>query len=106
MQRSIDESNERAAQRAIAAGEPEAAPETIEIEQPAAAVQILPTYGTRKLKEEMRTFLDEINDFDQVYGFFKVQSRQQVETFLKDLAERAIKAGFTVPGTTTRQGLI
>jgi hypothetical protein len=105
-QRELDEANQRAADRAIARGEPEEPPEVVEAAPVVAPVQVTPTYGTRVLKEQMKTFLDEVEDFDLVYNFFKVQSRGQVETFLKDLAERAIKAGFEVPGTKTRKGLI
>lgn len=103
-QREIDEANEAAAQRAIAAGEPEAAPEAIEIEQPAAPAPILPTYGTRKIKEELHTILDAITDYDAVYTFLKAEPK--VKALLLDLATAKVKAGFTVPGTTTRQGLI
>lgn len=103
-QREIEEANERAAQRAIAAGEPEAAPEVIEVEQPAAPAPILPTYGTRKIKEELHTILDAITDYDAVYNFLKAEPK--VKELLTALATAKVKAGFTVPGTTTRQGLI
>jgi hypothetical protein len=105
-QRELDEANARAADRAIARGEPEPEPEVVEAAPVIAAAPIAPTYGTRVIKEQVKTFLYEVEDFDLVYNFFKVQSRGQVETFLKDLAERAIKAGFEVPGTKTRKGLI
>lgn len=103
-QREIDEANERAAQRSIAAGEPESAPEAIEIEQPAAPAPILPTYGTRKIKEELHTILDAITDYDAVYTFLKAEPK--VKELLTLLATAKVKAGFTVPGTTTRKGLI
>lgn len=103
-QRIADEANERAAQRAIAAGEPEAAPEVIEVEQPAAPAQILPTYGTRKIKEELHTILDAITDYDAVYGFLK--NEPKVKALLLELATAKVKAGFIVPGTSTREGLI
>jgi hypothetical protein len=103
-QREIDEANERAAQRAIAAGEPEAAPEVVEIEQPAAPAPIIATYGSRKLKEEVKTFLDTVNDFDQVYTYFK--NAPEMKTFLTTLATAAVKAGHKLPGVTTREGLI
>lgn len=103
-QREIDEANERAAQRAIAAGIPEEVPDVVDVEQPAAPAPILPTYGTKKLKEEVKTFLDSVNDFDAVYTYFK--DTAEVKTFLTTLATAAVKAGRTVPGTTTRQGLI
>lgn len=103
-QREIEEANERAAQRAIATGEPEAAPEIIEIEQPAAPKPIVPTYGSRKIKEELHTILDAITDYDAVYNFLK--NEPKVKALLLELATAKVKAGFTVPGTTTRQGLI
>lgn len=103
-QREIDEANERAAQRAIAAGEPETAPEAVEIEKPTPPAPILPTYGTRKIKEELYTILDAITDYDAVYNFLKAEPK--VKELLTLLATAKIKAGFTVPGTTTRQGLI
>lgn len=103
-QREIDEANERAAQRSIAAGVPEEVPEVVEIEQPSAPAPILPTYGTRKIKEEVKTFLDTVNDFDAVYTYFK--DTAEVKTFLTTLATAAVKAGRIVPGTTMREGLI
>lgn len=103
-QREIDEANERAAQRAIAAGVQEPAPEVIEIEQPAVPKPIVPTYGSRRVKEELHPILDAITDYDAVYAFLKAEPK--VKALLLDLAAAKVKAGFTVPGTTTRQGLI
>lgn len=103
-QRENDEANERAAQRSIAAGISEQPPEVVEIEKPVAAAPIVATYGSRGLKEEMKTFLDAVTDFDQVYAYFK--NTAEVKTFLIALATAAVKSGKTVPGTTTRQGLI
>lgn len=103
-QRIADEASERAAQRAIAAGVQEPAPEAIEIEQPAAPVPIQPTYGTRKIKEELHTILDAITDYDAVYNFLKAEPK--VKALLLELATAKVKAGFAVPGVVTRQGLI
>ncbi len=103
-QREIDEANERAAQRAIAAGVPEEMPEVVEIEQPVAPAPVLPTYGTRKLKEEVHTILEAVTDYDLVYGFLKAEPK--VKALLLELATAKVKAGFTVPGTATREGLI
>jgi hypothetical protein len=103
-QRLLDEANARAADRAIAAGEPELPPEIVEIERPIAPAPILPTYGTRKIKEEVKTFLDEVTDYDLIYQYFKESA--EVKTFLTTLATAAIKAGRTVPGVKTREGLI
>lgn len=104
VQRKIEESNERAAQRAIAQGIPESAPEIVEVIAPAAPTPIVPTYGTRKVKEELHAILDAITDYDAVYQFLKAEPK--VKALLLELATSKVKAGFTVPGTTTRQGLI
>jgi hypothetical protein len=104
-QREIDEANQRAADRAIAAGQPEPEPIVETVDAPVfEPAPITPTYGTRKLKEEVKTFLDTVSDFDAVYTYFK--GTDEVNAFLTTLATNAIKAGKTVPGTTTRQGLI
>lgn len=103
-QRLQDEANARAADRAIAAGETEQPPIVEDLPIVVASAPILPTYGTRKLKEEVKTFLDSVNDFDAVYTYFR--DAPEVKAFLTTLATAAIKAGRTVPGTTTREGLI
>jgi hypothetical protein len=103
-QRLLDEANARAADRAIAAGEPEQPPVVEEVIAPAAPAPIIPTYGTRKIKEEVKTFLDTITDYDAVYAFLKTEPK--VKELLLELATAKVKAGFTVPGTTTREGLI
>lgn len=103
-QRVLDEANARAADRAIALGEPEQPPEIEEVPLPASPSPLAPTYGTRKLKEELHTILDAITDYDAVYAFLKAEPK--VRALLLELATAKIKAGFTVPGTTTRQGLI
>lgn len=105
-QRKIDEANERAAQRAIAQGEPEPMPEPLPEAPQAepAPLPVVPTYGTRKLKEEVKRILETVTDFDAVYAFLKDEPK--VKALLTDLAAAKIKAGFTVPGTVTREGLI
>lgn len=103
-QREIEEANERAAQRAISAGEQEPPPIVEEIEQPAPLAPVAPTYGSRKLKEEVKTFLDNVEDWDAVYKYFK--NTTEVKTVLMVLATAAIRAGDSIPGTTTREGLI
>lgn len=103
-QRVLDEANARAADRAIAAGEPEQPPEIEEVPLPASPPQLAPTYGTRKLKEEFRTILESITDYDAVYTFLKAEPK--VRALLFELAAAKVKAGFTVPRTITRQGLI
>lgn len=105
-QRLLDGANARAADRAIAAGEPEPPPVVEEtLPQPVSALaEIAPTYGTRKLKEEVKTILDAVTDYDAVYAFLK--NEPKVKALLLDLATAKVKAGFAVPGTTTREGLI
>jgi hypothetical protein len=100
-QREIDEANAKAAERDIALAElPTEVVEPVIV----APTPIVATYGTRKLKEEVKTFLDSVNDFDAVYTYFK--GTDEIKAFLTTLATAAIKAGRTVPGTTTRTGLI
>lgn len=78
--------------------------EVIEIAPVAAPAPIAPTYGTRKIKEELHTILDAVTDYDAVYAFLKAEPK--VKALLLELATAKVKAGFTVPGTTIRQGLI
>lgn len=101
----IDEENERAAQRAIAKGQPEPAPVAPPEVPPAASAPapVAPTYGTRKVKEELKKFAV-IEDDVEVYKFFA--ANPDVRELLQKLATNAIRSGLTVPGTTTREGLI
>lgn len=103
-QREIEEANARMADRAIAAGEPEPPPVVEEAPMVAAPPPITPTYGTRKLKEEVHFILDAVTDYDAVYVFLKEEPK--VKALLLDLAAAKVKAGFKVPGTTIREGLI
>lgn len=103
-QRDIDEANERAAQRSIGAGEPELPPIVEGVAQPAPLAPVAPTYGTRKLKEEIHQILESVTDFDAVYIFLK--NDPKVKALLTELATAKVKAGFTVPGVVTREGLI
>lgn len=104
-QRAVDEANEAAAQRAIAAGKPE--PEPVVVEHPApvqaAPAPIAPTYGTRKLKEELKKFAV-ITDDVEVYRHFRADA--DLKALLEKLATNAIRSGATVPGATFREGLI
>ncbi|WP_293880502.1 hypothetical protein [Sphingomonas sp.] len=99
------ERNQRAADRAIERGEEPPEPEIDEtIVYPTAAPErIVPTYGTRTVKEELKTFVT-ITDETKVAAYFR--GNPEVVTVLQTLAERAIKLGQEVPGTTTRQGII
>lgn len=109
------EENERAADRAIARGEPEVPPVIAETEAPPVApvvaaastpapAPLRPTYGTRKLKEEEKTFIDEVTDWSALFAHFK--DNEAVQVTLKTLALQAVRNGLTVPGVTTRRGLI
>lgn len=102
----IDEENERAAQRAIAAGLPEPPPVVIEEAPPVAdaPAPVVATYGKGKLKENIKWHLDAITDQDAVYRYFK--DEQPLKTILHTLATAAVKAGKTVPGTKTHEGLV
>lgn len=104
-QREIDEANERAAQRAIAQGEPEPAlrVEDVVVPIPEAPAKVVPTYGKRSTKADLKTFV-EIDDFDQVYQYFK--GTEEVKTLLTALAQAMVTAGRTVPGTHTREGIV
>lgn len=104
-QQEIEEANERAAQLAIAAGRPEPAPVVVEpVAQPTASAPVVPTYGTRKLNETPKWHLDAITDQDAVYSYFK--DAEPLKVVLKTLATAAVRAGRTVPGTKTHEGLV
>ena len=103
-QRKIDEANARAADRAIARGEPEPMPQVEEVAMPAPAVKIEPTYGTRGIREELKLILDKVTSWDLLFTHYKNNS--DVQSLLTKLATADIKAGRTVPGTVTREGLI
>lgn len=102
-QREIDEANQRAADRAIAAGMPEPAPVVEAAPMPQAPAPIVATYGSRKLKEELKKFV-EIDDITAVFTRFKAEP--SVVDLLTKLAQKEIDAGRPVPGTHTREGLI
>ena len=97
------EANERAADRAIANGEEPPTPEVEEPPQQQAPPEIKPTHGTRKLREEEQTFV-EIVDEAQVATYFR--GNDELRAVLHTLALRATKRGETVPGTTSRKGLV
>jgi len=110
------EENERAADRAIARGEPEPPPVVAEAEVPPVAsvasavppapAPLKPTYGKGKLKEIDKIFLDETQpiDFAALFGYFK--DTAEVQILLKTLALAAVRAGRDVPGISTRKGLV
>lgn len=105
VQREQDEANERAAQRAIAAGEQEMPP-VVEEAPPAATpapAPAAPTYGTRRVKDELKKFAV-ITDDVEVYRHFAANA--DLRALLEKLATNAIRSGLTVPGATFREGLV
>ena len=102
-QRELDEANARAADRAISRGEPEPPPEVAEVVMPVAAAPISPTYGTRKLREEMKKFAV-INDTVAALTYF--QADAEIRQRLEKLCTDVIRAGGSVPGCTFREGLL
>ncbi len=103
-QREIEEANQRAADRAIARGEPEQPPVVEEVASVAAPAPIIATYGTRTVKEEVKFFLDKVTSWDMLFAHYK--NNADVQALLMKLAGADIKAGRVVPGTTKREGLI
>lgn len=103
-QRELDEANARAADRAIARGEPEPMPVVEEVVIPAQMAKVEPTYGSRQLKEQFKLILDKVTSWDLLFTHYKNNS--DVQALLTKLASADIKAGRTVPGTMTREGLI
>lgn len=110
IQREAEERNARAADRAIASGEPEAAPE-IPAVSPAptpAPAPVTPTYrahGQRATPKEVEKWhLDGIDDFAKVYEFFK--DNADVKAALLKVTTAAITNGQEVPGTRRHFGLI
>lgn len=91
---------QRAADRAIASGEPEPPPVVVETSAPLA--QVKPTYG-RAIPMTEKTFAV-IDDQDAVYKHFKRNPR--MVTLLQTLAQEDVTAGLAVPGTHTRKGVI
>lgn len=104
LQAEEDERNARAADRAIAAGEPEPAPEVTQPQPSApAAAPLVPTYGRRTIKEELKTFAV-VDDWALVAKHFV--NNLQLQELLMKLAQAEVNAGRTPPGTHTREGLV
>lgn len=107
--READEANQRAADRAIAAGVPEEPPEII-VPEPVTSMPapVTPTYrapGQRIAPKEVETWhLDGIDDYDAVYNHLK--NNQFVKTQLMIWATAQVKNGQEVPGTRRHFGLI
>ena len=110
IQREAEERNARAADRAIASGEPEAAPE-IPAVSPAPTpppAPVTPTYrahGQRATPKEVEKWhLDGIDDYAKVYEFFK--DNADVKAALLKVTTAAITNGQEVPGARRHFGLI
>lgn len=101
--REIEEANRRAADRAIARGEPEPPPEVAEPPKPAEPAPIAPTYGTRKVREELKRFAEIVNE-EAVYKHFR--GNADLTALLLKLAQAEVNAGRSVPGINVREGLI
>lgn len=108
-QEEIDEANERAAQRAIARGETEAAP--VITEAPPGAVPapspVVATYrapGQRATKEVEKWHFDGVEDWDKLYGFLK--DNEGVKAAMTVLAKAMVATGRDVPGVKRHFGLI
>lgn len=103
-QREIDEANRVAAEKAADAGRPAPPPVApVEAPKPTSSTPIAPTYGTRKLKEDVKKWAV-IDDASLVYQHFA--GNIEVQALLKALAQSAIRAGQTVPGAHFVEGLI
>lgn len=107
--REAEEANQRAADRAIAAGAPEEPPEII-VPEPVTSMPapVTPTYrasGQRTApKEVSKWWIDGIDDYAKVYDFFK--DNADVKAALLKAATAAITNGQEVPGTRRHFGLI
>lgn len=103
LQREREWAAERAAQRAIAAAQPEPAPVVEAVAPLPQMAPIEPTHGTRKVKEELKKFAVIVDDVE-VYRHFS--TNPDVRDLLQRLATMSIRAGMAVPGTTTEERLI
>lgn len=100
-----EEANQRAADRAISQGE-EPPPPVVEPtppKPPEAQKPVAPTYGTRTIKEEEKTFTT-IEDEAKVCAFYR--GSPELVAVLHTLIDRSLKKGEAVPGITTRKGLV
>lgn len=108
VQREADEAARRVADRAIIRGEPEPAPAVVNVPvfEDMRPAPIVPTYGTRTIKEELKKFA-EIHTpeaWAQVREHFK--DNAELRVLLLKLAQAEVTAGCTVPGVTIREGLV
>lgn len=101
-QRAIEEANQRAADRAIAAAEPEPPPVVEEVAIPKAPEPVKPTYGNyRPPAKPLKKFAVIVDDV-AVYRYFS--DMPVMIDFLQKLATTEVRNGIEVPGTTVREG--
>lgn len=101
-QREQDAAAARAADRAIAAGEPEQPPIVEDVVMPQAPQPTKPTYGGyRPAAKPLKKFAV-ITDDVAVYKYFA--GTADIKSLLQRFATHAVRAGEIVPGTTTREG--
>lgn len=101
-QREQDESNARAADRAIGAGEPEQPPVVEDVVIPHAPQPIRPTYGSYKPAAKPLKKFAVIENPATVLNHYKLYI--EVVELIQKLATADIRAGLEVPGATFREG--
>lgn len=101
-QREQDEAHARAADRAIAAGEPEQPPVVEEVVIPQAAQPVKPTYGSYKPAAKPLRKFAVITDDVAVYKYFA--EAPDIKELLQRFATHAVRQGHEVPGATVREG--
>lgn len=103
-QREIDEAAARAADRAIAAGEPEAPPEVEDVVIPQAPARVQPTVGTYKPRQVEKWHFDGVEDFDALYAAIK--DSPELKAAMTAVAKAMVTAGRDVPGVKRHWGVI
>lgn len=101
-QRAIDEANQRAADRAIAAAEPEPPPVVEDVVIPMAPPPVKPSYGTYRPRAKPVLKFANIYDWNAVRAYF--QHNEELTALVQKLADQAVREGIEVPGTTIREG--
>jgi len=103
-QEEIDEAAARAADRAIAAGQPEQPPVVEEVEIPKVPERVQPTYGSYKPRQTEKWHFDGVEDFDALYAALK--DSPELKSALTVLAKAMVTAGRDVPGVKRHWGVI
>lgn len=101
-QREIDDANQRAADRAIAEGQPEPPPVVEEVVIPQAPEKTKPTYGSYTPRAKPVLKFAVIQDAAAVLNHFKLNYK--VIELIQKLATDDIRTGLEVPGATFREG--